>query len=59
MACAILQIRSAWRENRDTWDAAVAGHSEAVRARDPSVSEATIRSFGQNMFSPTRLLRYP
>ena len=26
------------------------GYSETVRTRDPSVSEATIRSFGQNMF---------
>ena len=52
VACAILQNPIGLWENRDTWDAAVAGYSEAVRARDPSVSEATIRSFGQNMFGP-------
>jgi len=37
-------------ENRDTWDEAVKVYSATVRARDPSVTEATIQSFGENMF---------
>ena len=39
-------------ENRDTWDEAVKGYSATVRAPDPSVTEETLRSFGQNMFGP-------
>lgn len=52
VAAAVLQNPIGLWENRDTWDAAVSGYSETVRARDPSVSEATIQSFGRNMFSP-------
>ena len=37
-------------ENRDTWDAAVKGYGETVRARDPGVPQSAIDSFGHNMF---------
>jgi|SRR5579872_1402550 len=47
---AVLQNPIGLWENRDTWDAAVKGYSETVRARDPSISQATIDSFGRNMF---------
>jgi pimeloyl-ACP methyl ester carboxylesterase len=50
VAAAVLQNPIGLWENRDTWDAAVQGYSETVRARDPSISEATIQSFGRNMF---------
>ena len=50
VAAAVLQNPIGLWENRDTWAAAVHGYSETVRARDPSISEATIQSFGQNMF---------
>lgn len=52
VAAAVLQNPIGLWENRDTWDEAVKGYGETVRARDPSISEATIRSFGQNMFGP-------
>jgi pimeloyl-ACP methyl ester carboxylesterase len=47
---AVLQNPIGLWENRDTWDAAVKGYSETVRARDSGVSEETIQSFGHNMF---------
>ena len=50
VAAAVLQNPIGLWENRDTWDAAVGGYSDTVRARDPSISEATIQSFGRNMF---------
>ena len=50
VAAAVLQNPIGLWENRDTWDAAVQGYSETVRGRDPSISEATIQSFGRNMF---------
>jgi pimeloyl-ACP methyl ester carboxylesterase len=50
IAGAVLQNPIGLWENRDTWDAAVAGYEETVRARDPSVSRETIQSFGRNMF---------
>ena len=52
IAAAVLQNPIGLWENRDTWDAAVKGYSETVRGRDPSISEATIQSFGHNMFGP-------
>jgi len=50
IGAAVLQNPIGLWENRDTWDAAVAGYSETVRGRDPSISEQTIQSFGRNMF---------
>lgn len=50
VAAAVLQNPIGLWENRDTWDAAVQGYGETVRARDPSICEATIQSFGRNMF---------
>jgi pimeloyl-ACP methyl ester carboxylesterase len=50
VAAAVLQNPIGLWENRDAWDAAVQGYSETVRARDASISEATIQSFGRNMF---------
>lgn len=50
VAAAVLQNPIGLWENRDTWDEAVKGYSATVRARDPSVTEATIQSFGENMF---------
>ncbi len=52
VAAAVLQNPIGLWENRDTWDEAVKGYGETVRARDPSISETTIKSFGQNMFGP-------
>jgi len=50
VAAAVLQNPIGLWENRDTWDEAVKVYSATVRARDPSVTEATIQSFGENMF---------
>jgi hypothetical protein len=50
VAAAVVQNPIGLWENRDTWAEAVKGYSETVRGRDPSVSEATIQSFGRNMF---------
>jgi pimeloyl-ACP methyl ester carboxylesterase len=50
IASAVLQNPIGLHENRDTWDEAVRGYSKTVRARDPSISEETIQSFGRNMF---------
>ena len=52
IAGAVLQNPIGLWENRDQWDASVKGYGETVRARDPSISEATIHSFGKNMFGP-------
>jgi pimeloyl-ACP methyl ester carboxylesterase len=50
VAAAVLQNPIGLHENRATWDAAVAGFGKTVRERDPAISEATIQSFGRNMF---------
>ena len=50
IAAAVLQNPIGLWENRDSWDAAVKGYGETVRARDPSISQETIESFGRNMF---------
>ncbi|HEY4167802.1 MAG TPA: alpha/beta fold hydrolase, partial [Reyranella sp.] len=50
IGAAVLQNPIGLWENRDTWDEAVKGYSATVRGRDPSISEATIQSFGRNMF---------
>jgi len=53
VASAVLQNPIGLWENKDTWDSAVQGYVETVCGRDPSISEATIRSFGHNMFGST------
>jgi pimeloyl-ACP methyl ester carboxylesterase len=50
VACAVLQNPIGLHENRDTWDAAVSSYGATVRARDPNITDATIQSFGKNMF---------
>jgi pimeloyl-ACP methyl ester carboxylesterase len=53
IACAVLQNPIGLWENKDTWDAAIDGYVETVRGRDPSIEEADIRAFGDNMFGKT------
>jgi pimeloyl-ACP methyl ester carboxylesterase len=50
IAAAVLQNPIGLWENRDTWDAAIKGFGETMRARDPSITQQTIDSFGRNMF---------
>ena len=50
VASAVLQNPIGLHENRDQWDAAVKGYGETVRARDPSIPQSAIDSFGHNMF---------
>jgi pimeloyl-ACP methyl ester carboxylesterase len=47
---AVLQNPIGLGDNRDVWDSAVQGYGETVRARDPSITQAAIDSFGRNMF---------
>ncbi|MBL8673977.1 MAG: alpha/beta fold hydrolase [Rhodospirillales bacterium] len=50
VAAAVLQNPIGLHENKDVWDAAVEGYRKTVQARDPSVTDAVIDSFGRNMF---------
>jgi pimeloyl-ACP methyl ester carboxylesterase len=50
VTAAVLQNPIGLHDNRATWEAAVAGFVKTVRERDPAISEATIRRFGDNMF---------
>lgn len=50
VAAAVLQNPIGLWENKDTWDEAVSTYSRTVRARDPSISQQTIDTFGRNMF---------
>ena len=50
VASAVLQNPIGLGDNRGTWDDAVKTYGETVRARDPSITEQTIESFGRNMF---------
>jgi len=50
VTAAVLQNPIGLWENRDTWDAAVKTFGETMRDRDPSIRQATIDSFGRNMF---------
>jgi pimeloyl-ACP methyl ester carboxylesterase len=50
VTAAIVQNPIGFHENRDTWDDAVRGYIKTVRELDPGTSEATIASFGRNMF---------
>jgi pimeloyl-ACP methyl ester carboxylesterase len=50
VASAVLQNPIGLHDNRATWDAAVDGFVKTMHERDPSITEAAIRSFGRNMF---------
>ena len=50
VAAAVLQNPIGLHENLDTWDEAVSGFSKLMIERDPSLTEATIKQFGHNMF---------
>jgi pimeloyl-ACP methyl ester carboxylesterase len=50
VAAAVLQNPIGLHENRTTWTEAVANFSKTMLARDPSITDETIQSFGQNMF---------
>jgi hypothetical protein len=50
VAAAVLQNPIGLADNRDVWDDAVRTYGGTVRARDPSITEDTIESFGRNMF---------
>jgi pimeloyl-ACP methyl ester carboxylesterase len=50
VASAVLQNPIGLWENRENWDAAIKGYGETVRARDPSIPQSAIDSFGRNMF---------
>src|SRR6266436_6618895 len=50
VASAVLQNPIGLWENRENWDAAIKGYGETVRARDPSIPQSAIDSFGKNMF---------
>jgi pimeloyl-ACP methyl ester carboxylesterase len=50
VAAAVLQNPIGLGDNRDLWDNAVKDYGEAARARDPSITQAAIDGFGQNMF---------
>lgn len=52
VAAAVLQNPIGLWENADTWSDGVKLYGETVRARDPSISQAAIDSFGRNMFGP-------
>ena len=47
---AVLQNPIGLWENRDSWDTAVKGYGETVRAPRPSIPQSAINSFGKNMF---------
>ncbi len=50
VASAVLQNPIGNHENKATWDDSIAGFRKLMKERDPSVTDATIDSFGRNMF---------
>jgi pimeloyl-ACP methyl ester carboxylesterase len=50
VAAAVLQNPIGLHDNRDTWEEAVSAFAKTMLARDPSLTGATIRAFGHNMF---------
>jgi pimeloyl-ACP methyl ester carboxylesterase len=50
VTAAVLQNPIGLHENRATWDDIVSGFAKTMLARDPSLTEDVIRSFGHNMF---------
>ena len=53
VAAAVLQNPIGLWENRDTWDAAVKGYSETVRARDPSIARRPSSPSARTCSAPT------
>jgi len=50
IGAAVLQNPIGFHENRDTWDDIVAGFAKKMLAEDSSLTEATIKKFGHNLF---------
>ena len=50
VTAAVLQNPIGLHENRATWDELVNDFAKTMLARDPELTEAAIRQFGQNMF---------
>ena len=50
VTAAVLQNPIGFHENRDTWDDIVSGFAKKMLAEDPSLTEATIKKFGHNLF---------
>jgi pimeloyl-ACP methyl ester carboxylesterase len=50
ISAAVLQNPIGFHENRATWDDIVSGFVKTMAERDPTVTEAAIRKFGDNMF---------
>ena len=50
ITAAVLQNPIGLHENRATWDDGVRGFAKTMLARDPSLTEDMIQSFGRNMF---------
>lgn len=50
VTAAVLQNPIGLHENRATWDEAVSGFAQTMLARDPTLTEDVIQSFGRNMF---------
>lgn len=50
ITAAVLQNPIGFADNRATWDAAVSGFVKTMRERDPTISDATIARFGDNLF---------
>jgi pimeloyl-ACP methyl ester carboxylesterase len=50
ITAAVLQNPIGLHENRATWDDIVSGFATTMLARDPSLTEETIKKFGHNLF---------
>jgi pimeloyl-ACP methyl ester carboxylesterase len=50
ITAAVLQNPIGLHENRAGWDESLRVFGETVRGRDPTVTDAALRGFGQNMF---------
>ena len=50
ITAAVLQNPIGLHDNHDTWEEAVSGFAKTMLARDPSLTDETIRKFGHNMF---------
>jgi pimeloyl-ACP methyl ester carboxylesterase len=50
ITAAVLQNPIGFADNRATWDAAVRGFAEIMRARDPGLDDTVVARFGANLF---------
>ena len=50
VTAAVLQNPIGLHENRATWDDAVSGFAKTMLARDPTLTDDVIQTFGRNMF---------